>query len=520
MLFEPAQYQTVFLSYDEPNGERNYQRLLEVCPKAKRVHGVKGSDTAHKKVAELCSTDRVIIVDGDNYVKDDFFNQQFEIDDFTDKVVSFTTRNHLNGLAYGNGSIKSWPVQLLKTMRTHENSSDASTKVDFDFSNYLQVNTIASCVVINSSPLQAWRAGFREGVKLLLDNGVFQRDIHNIDWRNFDRLWNWMHIGADVENGLWAMHGARFGCWQAVTNLDLSKLQDFDFLTSMFHDMNRDDPTLKNRLVNECNRIGQLIRVKTNDRRIGNIFSVDDSRSYKASVKPVLRCPNAKPYDIVFISYNELNADENYERLLTRFPRAKRVHGVKGIHNAHIEAAKLCDTDYFWVVDGDAEIVDDFNFDYDVPFYDVLRVRVWRAMNPINKLVYGYGGVKLLPRTSTVRMRTDKPDMTTSICNLYEPIMIVSNITKFNTDPFNTWRSAFRECTKLSSQVIPGQIDDETNKRLDIWCTIGDDKYAIDGAQRGREYGITHRHDLSMIRKINDFEWMKEQYDRIYRNSI
>ena len=68
-----------------------------------------------------------------------------------------------------------------------------------------------------------------------------------------------------------------------------------------------------------------------------------------------------KPYDIVFISYQEPNADENYKRILKRFPQCKRIHGVKGIHQAHIEAAKLCNTPMFWIIDGDADIVEDFN---------------------------------------------------------------------------------------------------------------------------------------------------------------
>ena len=45
-------------------------------------------------------------------------------------------------------------------------------------------------------------------------------------------------------------------------------------------------------------------------------------------------------YDICFISYNEPDAEERYEKLSKRFPRIKRVHGVKGIHQAHITAAK------------------------------------------------------------------------------------------------------------------------------------------------------------------------------------
>jgi hypothetical protein len=103
-------------------------------------------------------------------------------------------------------------------------------------------------------------------------------------------------------------------------------------------------------------------------------------------------------YDVVFISYNEANAEENYLRLLDKCPRATRVHGVKGIHNAHIKAAQMCSTDMIWVVDGDAVIEDDFNFDLVMSSYDIDCVHVWSSRNPINNLEYGNGGVKLLPR--------------------------------------------------------------------------------------------------------------------------
>jgi hypothetical protein len=59
-------------------------------------------------------------------------------------------------------------------------------------------------------------------------------------------------------------------------------------------------------------------------------------------------------YDIVFISYNETNADDRYTSLKHQYPMAKRVHGIKGIHQAHIAAAKKCFTKMFWVVDADA----------------------------------------------------------------------------------------------------------------------------------------------------------------------
>jgi hypothetical protein len=144
-------------------------------------------------------------------------------------------------------------------------------------------------------------------------------------------------------------------------------------------------------------------------------------------------------------------------------------------------------------------------------------VHVWRSINPVNELEYGYGGVKLLPRQMTIDMDVTKPDMTTSISQHFKPVHKVSNITAFNTDEFNTWKSAFRECVKLSSKVIDRQKTDETDRRLQIWCTTGEDKpfghYAIQGAKAGTTYGTEYRGNVDALKKINDFEWLKEQFN-------
>ena len=224
-----------------------------------------------------------------------------------------------------------------------------------------------------------------------------------------------------------------------------------------------------------------------------------------------------KPYDIVFISYQEPNADENYKRILKRFPECKRIHGVKGIHQAHIEAAKICTTPMFWIIDGDADIVEDFNFDYQVPVWQWDHVHVWRSRNPINGLVYGYGGVKLFPRELTLTMDTSKPDMTTSISTKFKAIQQISNVTAFNTGEFETWKSAFRECCKLSSKVIDRQKEAETDTRLKIWSSVGKDKpygeYAIKGAKEGTMYGTTNKGNIDALKLINDFDWLREKFN-------
>ena len=237
----------------------------------------------------------------------------------------------------------------------------------------------------------------------------------------------------------------------------------------------------------------------------------------KKEVPVIISTP--KPFDVVFISYQEPNCEENYENLLTQVPYAKRIHGVKGIHQAHIAAAKLCNTDMFWIVDGDAEIVDDFEFNYQVAQWDKETVYVWRSQNPINDLVYGYGGIKLFPRNLTINMDIAKPDMTTSISNKFNAMSQISNITGFNTDPFNTWKSAFRECCKLSAKIIDRQKEDETNTRLHTWCSLGENKlygkYAIAGAKSGALYGARNKDNIEALAKINDFDWLNNQFTQL-----
>ena len=223
-----------------------------------------------------------------------------------------------------------------------------------------------------------------------------------------------------------------------------------------------------------------------------------------------------KLYDIVFISYNEPNADENFANLIKRFPRAKRVHGVKGIHQAHIAAAKLATTPMFWVVDGDAIVEDNFKFNLLLPKHDTDIVHVWLSRNPVNDLTYGYGGVKLLPKYLTENIDINQLDMTMSISDRFKVVKEVSNITAFNTDPFNTWKSAFRECVKLASRPITFQYQEETENRLLAWCILGGErphgKYALAGARAGKQFGIDNISNPEELTKINDFDWLLNQF--------
>ena len=224
-------------------------------------------------------------------------------------------------------------------------------------------------------------------------------------------------------------------------------------------------------------------------------------------------------YDIAFISYFESDATTDYIKLLKAYPynRIFRIQNIVGIHQAHIEAAKASNTPMFYVVDADADIIPSFKFNIKLLPEDEDVVHVWRSVNPINGLEYGYGGVKLLPKQLTLNMKLSNVDMTTSISTRFKVMDEISNITKFNIDPLSTWRSSFRECVKLSSKTINGQVDSETQHRLDVWrfnhSKVLYAEYSRGGASAGEWYGSTYKDDPEALAKINDFEWLEHQFN-------
>jgi len=256
MKVKIAEIDIIYLSYDEPNADKNYSDLLTKVPWAKRVHGIEGSDAAHKACANLSETDRFITVDGDNTIRQDFINQVLDFEEHTDlehSVISWCGKNSINGLLYGNGGLKCWPKQYVLDMKTHENADPNNKQAQVDFCwdlQYIQQNSCYSDVHNNETPHQAWRAGFREGVKMCLDRGAkptlteFEKAVNN---RNYDHLCIWQSVGMDVENGVWAIYGARLGTYMTMLeDWPYKRVQDFVELEKLWESVKDNDPVEHN----------------------------------------------------------------------------------------------------------------------------------------------------------------------------------------------------------------------------------------------------------------------------------
>ena len=259
-IIDIADLDVIFLTYDEPKKEEFWIKVQNMVPWAKRVDGVKGSDAAHKAAADTSDTDRFVLIDGDNLPDPEFFNLQLHLDENNhDCVFRWKARNHINGLMYGNGGISCWTKDYVYNMRTHEATDGTNeTLVEFCFHpKYIPMHDCYSTTYPNATPQQAWRAGFREGVKMCLDRGrrpSLQEFEQQVQRRNYDHLCIWQSVGQDVENGSWAIYGARLGTYLTMlTDWDYTEVQDFDKLSSIWEKFKNNQPELiaeqlKNRL--------------------------------------------------------------------------------------------------------------------------------------------------------------------------------------------------------------------------------------------------------------------------------
>jgi hypothetical protein len=246
-----ADLDCIYLSYDEPQKEEHWAKIRNMVPWAKRVDGVKGSDAAHKAAAQASDSDRFILIDGDNIPNPAFFNQTLVLptEEYENAVFRWRARNKINGLMYGNGGLSSWTKEFVAAMQTHEATDGRTeTQVEFCFDPlYWAMHDCYSTTYPNGSAFHAWRAGFREGVKMCLQRGRKPTidEFKNQVLRNIDNLTIWHNIGTDAEYGEWAIAGARQGTYMTMlTGWDHTLVQNFDALEDLWLTVKDSEPRL------------------------------------------------------------------------------------------------------------------------------------------------------------------------------------------------------------------------------------------------------------------------------------
>jgi len=224
-------YPIVFMSYDEEYADANFIKLQERFPRIQRVHGVKGIVTAHQCAARLAAKTNAamfFVVDADADVVSTFdFSYVPQVYDMHSMHV-WHSKNPVNNLEYGYGGIKLFPTQIVIDL-PHGTGIDFSTtaigsvKVIAEISNYTRFNT---------TEFSAWRAGFRESVKLC--RSAMSGDVtaqHTLD--------HWCTVATDALFSESARAGAISGRQYTQHHIGdiaaLSLINDYDWLLSEFN---------------------------------------------------------------------------------------------------------------------------------------------------------------------------------------------------------------------------------------------------------------------------------------------
>jgi len=225
-----------------------------------------------------------------------------------------------------------------------------------------------------------------------------------------------------------------------------------------------------------------------------------------------------RPLDIVFLSNGEPNADANWQHLQNitakRSNRCIRIDGINGRGAAYKTAASSSETPWFFSVFAKLEIDTAFDFAWQPDRMQQVKHYIFNSKNPVNGLEYGHQG--LIAYNKKLMLATEKIqglDFTLSQPHGVEPVL--SGIAHYNSDPWTTWRTAFREVVKLRYyyETVP---DVETEYRLNIWQNRAQGNHAewsLRGAQDAMDYYDSVSGNYDSLLLTFEWAWLRDYFN-------
>jgi hypothetical protein len=228
-----------------------------------------------------------------------------------------------------------------------------------------------------------------------------------------------------------------------------------------------------------------------------------------------------QPLDIIFLSNGEYNANINWEHLqkiTAELPnRCIRIDGINGRSAAYKAAADASETPWFFSVFAKLEIDPAFDWTWQPDRMQQAKHYIFNSRNPVNGLEYGHQGMIAYNR----RLVLDTRDIQGLDFTLSQPhgvIPILSGIAQYNSDPWSTWRTAFREVVKLQHYYTISQ-DIETDYRLRMWQTqaVGNHaEWSLRGAKDAVEYYESVSGNYDSLLLTFEWAWLRDYFNQQY----
>ena len=223
--------------------------------------------------------------------------------------------------------------------------------------------------------------------------------------------------------------------------------------------------------------------------------------------------------DVVFISYDEPDADQNWEILQARCPEAQRIHGVDGMELALEAAANLSSTPWYYAVFAKTRLHEQFDFSFVPDYMQQPKHYIFNCRNTTNGLEYGHMGI-VLYNCNGVKQVNGSGDfgLDYTLSFPHESVPILSCHGDFATTPYHAWRTAFRETAKLThfesqTPTVEGAY------RLNRWLKTAQGvnaEWCLKGASDGYEFFKTTQGDLVTLKQSFKWEWLRSYFNQRY----
>jgi len=223
--------------------------------------------------------------------------------------------------------------------------------------------------------------------------------------------------------------------------------------------------------------------------------------------------------NIVYISYDEPDAEINFNKLQQRFPNTKRIHGVSGMENALQAAACASDTPWFFAVFAKTDVHEDFDFSFVPDYFQEPKHYIFHCKNRVNGLAYGHMGIILYNCNMVIKAEEyDLLGLDYTLSFPHEVVPKLSCYGNFDTTAYHTWRTAFRETSKLAyfDSLSPSV---ENQYRLDTWTSQAQGpfaKWCLQGAKDGVDFFQQSQGNLSTLKNSFRWQWLRDRFVGIY----
>ena len=235
-------------------------------------------------------------------------------------------------------------------------------------------------------------------------------------------------------------------------------------------------------------------------------------------------CATSVDMDVIFISNGEKDALKNLNRCFQTAPTDLRVYesiNVNGRLKAYQAAAEKSKSDWFLAVFAKCHMIDSFiDFKWRPDYWQQPKHYIFHNYNFDLGLTYGH----MAPIAYNKKlMLKNNGGLDMTLAQEHAVVPVVLSETRLD-DPWDTWRTAFRETVKLMNYA---KTDDsiELQYRLDTWLKgevvwTKENPWYARGACDAKDFFESIDGEWAWIMVTNEWDWLRKRFDLLYSKDL